>query len=336
MIDKTRKFTLEEIYNIVEVIEDVIPFPYNIIKNSDKIEFGSPISLIYKKDNKGQYSLGYFWELHAGIKYLKGAELNSVITRWNDYIADVLDTKFKSMAKKSLFLIFTILNFIIGFIIGVVLENDFYIILLNLIGLNAILRFNYPSWLKRMTRIDTKDYMKKVIERTKMECTGYTYGGYNSLNRAPIKISDTYEQISETKKENSLDIFISTIKKKLKKNNYKDNIKIHLNLILDIVNDIKNFIDKNPEKINDVLIKTEIDRINGFNNNILDIIDILDKPINKKIQKTIDQILYDYINIYQYYKESLSDSFTLSDVAKLKIIEYEVKAQSNYINVCKK
>lgn len=315
-----KKYNIKEIYNIPEIMEVEVPFPYNISVKNNKVELLSPIEL--RKEEMKDNSI--YWVIKTPSITLYDYDVKKVISKWNEYVRNILYKKFAIQSYKTFGLIGAMINFIVFFTLGI-LNCPFDIILLNLFGLNLlIVQVAKNPTIKYITNKDVKNYINNIISIAK-----YDYSYYNC--RPLFGLADTIHidtKIKEPEKKSCLQSFIDILNEEIENVKY-EKIKSYLN-------DIKEYnIEIAQYNNNNIIMQNEINNVKNFNNHILDIIQILDGHPDKKMIIDIENILNNYLDIYKYYKESILDSYNTKGKIKLELIKNDIKAQKNYISLKK-
>lgn len=317
-----KKYNIKEIYNIPEIMEVEVPFPYNISIKNNKVELLSPIEL--RKEEMKDNSI--YWVIKTPSITLYDYDVKKVISKWNEYVRNILYEKFAIQSYKTFGLIGAMINFIVFFTLGI-LNCPFDIILLNLFGLNLlIVQVAKNPTIKYITNKDVKNYINNIISTAK-----YDYSYYNC--RPLFGLADAIHidtEIKEPEKKSCLQSFIDTLEKEIKNVEY-EKIKSYLNDIKEYNIEIAQY-----NNNSNIIMQNEINNVKNFNNHILDIVQIVKKQPDRKMILDIENILCNYLDIYKYYKESLLDLYNFNDKVKLELIKADIKAQNNHINLVKK
>lgn len=308
-------YSIKEIYNIPEIMEVEIPFPYNIMIRNKKIRLLSEIKL-EKKDE--------YWVIQTPTNTIYDIDVNGVINKWNKHVRNILYEKlYKNVENKLFFLVLVLCNFAIIFTLSIItnIAADTVLICLFLLNLFTI-NLTKDMFINYFADKDIKSYMDDIINKNIYYYSYYNCKPLSGLAK-PIHLKNETENNSELKS------FIDVLNEKIK--NIKNNkIQKSLEEIKEFINDIDDY------KKDNIIAKNEINAVKKSNKDILDILDILDNNPNKKIIVEIENILDDYINIYSYHKESLKNSCNFNNEIKLEVIKSDVKAQNDYIKIMKK
>lgn len=311
------KYSLSEIYNIPEIMENEIPFPYNISVNTGKIKLLSPIEL--RKEEMKDDSI--VWVIKTPTLYIWDYDVNQTVRKWNEYVKSTLDIVSKKDVFKFLMLIVILINFslilIFGSCFNFIIASDI-IIITNV----AFTIMNKKPLIQHLSNKNTKSIMNKIIYLAKSEYSHYNCRAFHGIID-PIHINTN---IKLPKSE--LESFNDILYKKISLCKDKD-LKNDLLEIMNITEEINDYINKSEHSAH------ELSNIEKYNNDILSILNILNKNSQNEIIDDAKNIIKNYIKIYNHYKKSLFESENINDKAKLEIIKSDVKSQIEYIDIIK-
>lgn len=327
-----KKYELSDIYNIPEIMEDEIPFPYNISAQDDVLELLSPIELSKRNDGIRNY-----WVIATPTKYFQNPNLRLLIKTWNNHIHDALIKKFYEPTYKLLILTFVLINFVSIFLLSTMFNFSIFQMITSFIALNLVLAYFKPKIINHFVNLDITDYMNKIINNTTNRYRRYTNGD-TSLMRI---IDPIHIDLDLSAKEEKTDIIENKFEFKEfleKLNNFKTNNSKILNSVKEIkliIINLKNYIKNNPKQLNNILFLNDLNKITVFNKDIVDIMQLSTPKTDSETIKDIISILENYVFIYKHYQSSLTESVDLNDKVKLELIKNNVKVHLNYLNICK-